>query len=82
MAIDILLIDIILINIVIASINIIQLSPRVPIDIEGTVYCFTYVETYLISYHNIYFCEQAIYFATIHIAPILRCSVSLNILQN
>ena len=52
------------------------------LKIEGTICCVMYVETYLISYHNIYFCEQAIYFGTIHIAPILRCSISLNILQN
>ena len=38
----------------------VQFTPRVRIHMEGTVYCFTYVETYLISYHNIYFCEQAI----------------------
>ena len=33
----------------------IQLSPRVPIVIEATVCCVTYVETYLLLYHNIYF---------------------------
>ena len=55
--------------------GLLQLSPRVPIKIEGTVCCVTYVETYLILYHNIYFFEQAIYFAMIHIAPISRCSI-------
>ena len=59
-----------------------SLPLRVLIKTEGTVCCVTYVETYLISYHNIYFCEPAIYLATIHIAPISRRSISLNILQN
>ena len=44
--------------------------PRVRIDIEGTVYRST-VRRNLPNfiYDNIYFCEQAIYFAMIRIAP-------------
>ena len=46
--------------------NLVQLSPRIEID---RYVCITYVETYLLSYHTIYFCEAEIYFAMIHIAP-------------
>ena len=50
----------------------VQLSPNQEIVIEGPVCFLSYVKSYLISYDNIYFCEPAIYYAAIYVAPILR----------